>query len=137
VNSVNAGHIREDLRRRPRRPTTSPWANFWREVIVPQLRAYPDGEILRRPELGESVYKTKGAIRAAGYRIRVPTGNGVVAVKDIVRVSIVHPNAEPEFPDGATSFEWPARADVGNPLCVAARSAVPEDLALEEEGVPS
>ena len=134
---MNVNHIREDLRRRPRRPTTSPWANFWREVIVPQLRAYPDGEILRRPEPGESVDKTKGAIRAAGYRIRVPTGNGSVAVKDIVRVSIINPSADPEFPEGATSFEWPARRGIGNPLCMAARSAVPEDLALEEDGVPS
>jgi len=117
---MNIDHIREDLRRRPRRPTDSPWADFWRDVVVPQLRMYPDGEILRRPEPGESVYKTKGAIRAAGYRIRVPTGNGSVAVKDIVRVSIVHPGTDSEFPEGATAFEWPARARVGNPLYEAA-----------------
>ena len=83
------------------------------------------------------MYKTKGAIRAAGYRIRVPTGNGSVAVKDIVRVSIINPSADPEFPEGATSFEWPARRDIGNPLCMAARGAALEEFALEEEAVPA
>jgi len=117
---MNIDHIREDLRRRPRRPTDSPWADFWRDVVVPQLRMYPDGEILRRPEPGESLYKTRGAIRAAGYRVRVPTQQGSVVVKDIVSVNIVPPGRLPEFPEGATSFVWPRRSGRGNSLYEAA-----------------